>query len=260
MWDLDADSDETKAHTIASESRTSAVLRAGDCAQQGIAIDGHVWRLKHPGMEFDTLVERGPFIPDEYLREVTVDRYTLSRLHLIGLDADICKKSIGPSEGICRNGHNTMLPHMPDLVIDLSGFLDPLDVGDIVYFEAFSYSGGIFLASILYGGLHAVAWNAAFPSYIEKVLWRASCGTVVLTVLGFSLLCSINRLVFYWLMLPDWLEDSLMYLVTGLIHLLAAWYVLCRAYLVVECFINLAYLSPGVLEAPNWTQYLPHIV
>ena len=36
-------------------------------------------------------------------------------------------------------------------------------------------------------------------------------------------------------------------------------YVVARVYLVVECFINLAYLHDSVYEMPSWSQYFPHI-
>lgn len=34
------------------------------------------------------------------------------------------------------------------------------------------------LASALYGGLHATAWNAFFPSAVEKMLWRISASSI----------------------------------------------------------------------------------
>lgn len=36
-------------------------------------------------------------------------------------------------------------------------------------------------------------------------------------------------------------------------------YVLARAYLVVECFINVSHLPAGAYKVPSWTAYFPHI-
>ena len=36
-------------------------------------------------------------------------------------------------------------------------------------------------------------------------------------------------------------------------------FMLARAYLVVECFINLSQLPAGVYDMPNWSAYFPHI-
>ena len=42
-------------------------------------------------------------------------------------------------------------------------------------------------------------------------------------------------------------------------YMLLAAYALARAYLVVECFINLSHLSAGVYDVPNWAAYFPHM-
>ena len=36
-------------------------------------------------------------------------------------------------------------------------------------------------------------------------------------------------------------------------------YLLARAYLVVECFINVFHLPAGVFNTPEWSTYFPHI-
>lgn len=43
------------------------------------------------------------------------------------------------------------------------------------------------ISSILYGGLHALAWNAEFHSDTRRGLWRLSC----VGVMGFFALCSL---------------------------------------------------------------------
>lgn len=43
--------------------------------------------------------------------------------------------------------------------------------------------------------------------------------------------------------------------VTGALGL----YVLARAYLVVECFLNLLHLPDSAFSVPQWSRYIPHI-
>jgi hypothetical protein len=106
------------------------------------------------------------------------------------------------------------------------------------------------MAGLVYGGMHMLAWTAAFASAAEQALWRGSA--VVLLVSGFVLLCSV---VFA-------LNDSfllLQALVYGLLMFLALFYVLARVCLVVECFLELQHLPAQVFETPRWTKYWPHI-
>ena len=116
---------------------------------------------------------------------------------------------------------------------------------------------GFTTATFIYGGLHALAWSAHFDSATEKMLWRISSCFVV----G-GLPVMIGLLRFF-----DYLQDNY----DGYMYRVAAWssailillmliaYVLARAYLVVECFINVFNLPAGVYDTPTWSVYFPHI-
>ena len=103
-------------------------------------------------------------------------------------------------------------------------------------------------------GLHT------FETFTERLLWRiSSCAVMAGLPLSFSLL---------WILvnLPDDLSQTLSTLVTfifGILQILQIpiliTYVLARAYLVVECFINLSHLPAGVYDVPSWSIYFPHI-
>ena len=43
-----------------------------------------------------------------------------------------------------------------------------------------------------------------------------------------------------------------------LFFMMLAFYALARAYLVVESFINVAHLPPGVYRVPEWAAYFSH--
>ena len=131
---------------------------------------------------------------------------------------------------------------------------------------ALQYLGGITLACGLYGGLHATAWYASFPSSVEQLLWRTSSATVTSSGVGCLLALGMFRLI---VAIPDEHKDwnfwrQLLAFGTVLllpILLLAAglWYCFCRSFLVVESFICIAHLSARDLGVPTWPSYVPHI-
>ena len=118
---------------------------------------------------------------------------------------------------------------------------------------------GFTTAGLIYGGLHALAWFAHFESSTQQLLWRVSACVVMG---GFPV---------FWVLLESvvYIEDHITIisrrdfvfhwsLLTALASVVLA-YTLARAYLVIECFINLSYLPAGVYEVPKWASYFPHI-
>lgn len=119
--------------------------------------------------------------------------------------------------------------------------------------EIFSLPIGIGFTTValVYGGLHALAWFAHFDSTTEQLLWRISACVVMGGFPVFlALSVATDRLSnkYYMEMVP---------LIAVYFLLLA--YTLSRAYLVVECFINLSHLPAGVYDIPQWATYFPHI-
>ena len=117
---------------------------------------------------------------------------------------------------------------------------------------------GFSSATLVYGGLHALAWFAEFSSPTEQLLWRISASAVMG---GLPTIFAINRLI-------DLLRRrnypfnrfaSVLEQLELLIYPIALAYVLARAYLVVECFISLSHMPAGVYNVPDWAAYFPHI-
>ena len=109
-------------------------------------------------------------------------------------------------------------------------------------------------AALVYGGLHALAWSAHLESPTEQLLWRLSA-CLVMGVIPSLLIKS-----FLGMFLPISICLAFIpFLDTILRNLLLPAYVLARAYLVVECFINLSHLPAGVYDVPGWSAYFPHI-
>ena len=122
-----------------------------------------------------------------------------------------------------------------------------------LHLKSKSILAGFICAGLVYGALHLVAWNAEFPSRLEKLLWRSS---------GITLAVSGAILTIQYITPTDTsnlLSDMAAGMAVALIILLAITYVAARVYLVVECFINLKYLPEAAYGMPRWSHYFPHI-
>ncbi|KAE8132567.1 hypothetical protein BDV38DRAFT_287603 [Aspergillus pseudotamarii] len=90
---------------------------------------------------------------------------------------------------------------------------------------SFGFSG------IIYGSLHLLAWDAPFHSAAEKTLWHM-CSLVITCYTAWK------RFV---------------------VPMFFTLYIFSRLFLVVECFVNLAFLPREVYETLQWAEYIPHI-
>ena len=105
------------------------------------------------------------------------------------------------------------------------------------------------VAGVVFGGIHCAGWFFNFPSSDEAMLWRVS--SVVLTGIAF-LFPLVVYLFFY---IPNrWGHKFFAFLT--IIFLV---YVVSRLLLLVEAFISLRNLTPGMLALVKWTSFIPHI-
>ena len=123
---------------------------------------------------------------------------------------------------------------------------------------------GFTAATFIYGGLHALAWSAHFESATEKLQWRISSCVVMG---GLPMILSIAGLQHHTRIAFWQYHSALKRRLNGIFDS-TLWYicivmivanVLARAYLVVECFINVFHLPAGVFDTPEWSTYFPHI-
>jgi hypothetical protein len=137
-------------------------------------------------------------------------------------------------------------------------------------------AAGLTLAGACYGGLHLTAWACQFPSSVETMLWRAASVTILATgptiiifALHVGVITESCSSMYTWLKLYHigrglrrmlecfvWVDHEARFM---LYYLWAVWYILCRAFIVVECFIMLAHIPDTTLEIPRWATYIPHI-
>jgi hypothetical protein len=101
----------------------------------------------------------------------------------------------------------------------------------------------------VFGGIHCAGWFFMFPLNDEAIMWRVC--SVVLTGIAFLL-----PILVY---LINETSGGLQYLVgiPAIFGFLA--YILSRLFLLVEAFISLRHLTPGMLALVHWTSFIPHI-
>ncbi|KAL8976899.1 MAG: hypothetical protein Q9205_007192 [Flavoplaca limonia] len=120
-------------------------------------------------------------------------------------------------------------------------------------FQDIRIVAGFTVAALIYGGLHALAWFLHFPPTIEQLLWRiAVCvvmGGVPVTAIAIAMWRRTQSAA------RGGVRGSCFIL---LFFMMLAFYALARAYLVVESFINVAHLPPGVYRVPEWAAYFSH--
>jgi hypothetical protein len=112
---------------------------------------------------------------------------------------------------------------------------------------------GILIASLVFGCLHLTAWNFAFPTRIEKILWRVAslfCTSPLFWILSYALI----EFVVEWLRKGK-PSGGLDYFVYGLLIIL---YMFARLFLIVEIFRTLCFLPPGAYTS-TWATNIPHI-
>ena len=109
------------------------------------------------------------------------------------------------------------------------------------------------VVGVVFGGIHCVGWFYNFPSSVEAMLWRVS--SVVLTGIAFLLPISLVGALLSSMKIyhrqPDFSVASF--------SIILLVYVLSRLFLLVEAFISLRRLSPGMLALVKWTSFIPHI-
>lgn len=120
--------------------------------------------------------------------------------------------------------------------------------------------GGLFalLAAIL-GAFHIAAWNFAFPTESDKLIWRANSIITSVLVVGFLVMKIIgwivSRLIMSRLGLVIDNSEALGDALAGFASLI---YIVSRAILAVEMIRFLLYIPPGAFLT-TWADNIPHI-
>lgn len=119
------------------------------------------------------------------------------------------------------------------------------------------------LASV-FGGIHCIAWSFQFPSHQELMLWRTSsmvitCGPIFIALLLNSVrLCRIGMVRGHQLSSWPFFVVLIMSIQTTILVVSVVIYIAARLVLIVQAFMTLRELSPGALQAMEWTSFVPH--
>ncbi|KAK0185525.1 hypothetical protein F5146DRAFT_986990 [Armillaria mellea] len=120
-----------------------------------------------------------------------------------------------------------------------------LDYGKTWYIAYFGAAIGA-----LFGGIHCLAWSFAFASVPECVLWRISSLVVATVPVVLAMQLAFIK------MLP---KRKIVRAIQAATPLLILLYLLARMTLLIEAFLSIRFLEPGVLEEVNWTRFIPHL-
>jgi hypothetical protein len=120
----------------------------------------------------------------------------------------------------------------------------------VTYFSQNDFFG-LFLGTTVFGAVHIAAWNFAFPTPVESLLWKIA-----------AILCTMMGLVFvgftFLLRFIDELFGCISDLFSLFFGLIPVSYVVCRLFLVVEVFRCLCFLPPSAYIA-TWATNVPHV-
>ncbi|KAL7945796.1 hypothetical protein V8C42DRAFT_321593 [Trichoderma barbatum] len=120
------------------------------------------------------------------------------------------------------------------------------------------------IGASLFGGIHVVAWNFAFPTNVELIFWRCASIYTAAAPLGILLISQLISSIDdafekgeeskYF---PTWIMDfaGTVMLISFLFVLFL--YVIARLFIIVEMFRTLCFLPPGSYVS-TWTSNIPH--
>jgi hypothetical protein len=119
-----------------------------------------------------------------------------------------------------------------------------IDEDEVAYMIMMSVVG------VVFGGIHCIGWFFNFPSSEEAMLWRVSSAVITGIAFLFPMLIYLLRT------LRQWTGENFENIFFTIILLV---YVASRLVLLVEAFISLRHLTPGMLALVKWTSFVPHI-
>ncbi|WPH00125.1 Hypothetical protein R9X50_00294800 [Acrodontium crateriforme] len=125
-----------------------------------------------------------------------------------------------------------------------------------------SFGAGAAASLLLFGLAHCIAWNFAFPTVYEKVLWQASSIVTGVACLVASFFFAANKS--FWRSslgqrLPTGTNVKISNVIEQWIHrIVGSAFICARLFTIVEALRSLAFLPPEAFSSTNWTEAIPH--
>ena len=112
------------------------------------------------------------------------------------------------------------------------------------------------MVGVVFGGIHCIGWFFNFPSSDEAMLWRVSSAVLTGIAFLFPILFTFVGFLLMGSNSGNSLQEGFAIAVFSIMLLV---YVVSRLLLLVEAFISLRHLTPGMLALVKWTSFIPHI-
>jgi len=115
-------------------------------------------------------------------------------------------------------------------------------------FDAWSFVFSIAIACA-FGGIHCIGWSFAFPTNMERTLWRVASLSIAVLPYAICLLLFCTP------------QEELLRITCCMMTwiLLVFFYIFCRLALLVLPFVCLRSLPPEVYHVVRWTSFVPHV-
>jgi len=116
------------------------------------------------------------------------------------------------------------------------------------------------LAGLFYGGVHLSVWNRSFRKETDELLWKISSLTIVSSGIAFAIAVCLTLSYERYPKSHPGLLKPLLQVVGGIFSVCySLFYIFCRTFIIVECFLDVFHLPESAFEVPRWAQYFPHI-
>ena len=110
---------------------------------------------------------------------------------------------------------------------------------------------GGFLVTLVFGGIHCVAWSFTFPSHTEQLLWRISSIAITGVPLAWV------GILFIFNLFDN--DNPVSTILDTTLILLTFLYPVSRILLLVLSLTTLRSLPPSAYQTVQWTTFLPHV-
>jgi hypothetical protein len=111
----------------------------------------------------------------------------------------------------------------------------------------------VIIITMAFGGIHCIGWLFAFPSSIERTLWRVASLSITSVPIAIFLSAPLTSLVEKCFFLD---EGTCMGITLSQLLLL---YILSRLALLVLPFLCLRSLPPAAFHIVHWASFIPHV-
>ncbi|KAJ7130504.1 hypothetical protein C8R44DRAFT_732019 [Mycena epipterygia] len=116
------------------------------------------------------------------------------------------------------------------------------------------------LVGTIFGAIHCAAWDADFPSTIEKWMWRSCSLMVAATPAAIGLAVAFSKVAFSNEPTRGAVISATLVSISGIIGLvLFPLYPIARPFLITIPFTSLRALPPGAFIDVDWSIYIPHL-